>query len=184
MDCTGRALSRRVLTAGLCAAVLVTALAATALGATASLTRFLVRSGEETGFTVRTKPEVIKTIKAFDKGDPNAKRDAVKLKKLGFVEAIEEQLSGPHKAVGGTDVVELANAAGARAFTAHEVAKLKSQGKGRYTRLEVPGVASAAGWAFEGSSHSGYSVNVYWVMGAARCSQATRGPGPSQTSHR
>ncbi len=160
------------LTAGLCAGALATvALIATALAATGGLTRFLVRRGEEPGFTI-AKRQTHMGLKEYLQGDPHFKADAKRLKSAGFQTAAFEQLKGANRAQAGSAVVEFTTPAGARKLTAYAHASVRNQGAGTYTAIKVPRVTSAVGYAFTGSAKNGGAqnrdANVYWVQG--RCS--------------
>lgn len=167
-------ISRRAvrLFTGLCVALLATAaLAATVLAANGTLTRSLVRAGEEPGFTI-AKRQTHLSLKEYLRGDPHARADAKRLKAAGFQTAAFELLKGAHKAQAGSAVVEFKTSAGARKLTASQLAAVHKQGAGTYTTIKVPGVPRASGYAFTASARNGGAkfrdANVYWVQG--RCS--------------
>jgi hypothetical protein len=130
----------------------------------AGLNRFLVRSGEEPGFTPRS-PQVSGSVNAWVSGggEPpqQATADTKRYKAEGFVTAAIEHTTPNGRGDGVSNVIEFATAAGAR----HEMTYLL-QLPGSLTTFTVPGIPNAGGTKGN-NGQGGSDANLVWVQG--RC---------------
>ncbi|HWF25642.1 MAG TPA: hypothetical protein VG275_09360 [Solirubrobacteraceae bacterium] len=150
-------------------ALAATALAATALAAPATLTGFLLRSGEQTGFRVRTRPATQTSVAAFVKSSGGTKRqkltETAQLLKEGFVAASDEQLGATHGRQGFSLAIEFTSPAGAEAGAGDRFTTAFTQQKGaKLSRFRIKAVPSARGVLarYPGGTST---ANVYWTEG-------------------
>ena len=130
------------------------------------LSQFLLKSGEQTGYSVGGKPATSSTPSGFLEGDQftasqlrNAKST---LKKDGFVKAVEESSKGPGSSDGFSWVIEFTNAAGATSAAALFL-HLAQANQNSTQPFSVSGVSGAKGVTDTGSE--GGSANAYWSGG-------------------
>jgi hypothetical protein len=167
------AMTRRgdVLAVGLSAlaCLLVLTFAAPTVASTPPLSQFLLRSGEQPGYDVSSSVQTVTSAASFMKGSAYTAQQAANavktLKRAGFVEAAEENITGSGGLVGFAMVMEFKSAAGARTG-ASVFAHLATLGAGPTPRaFKVPAVTSARGETQIGGS--GGTANAYWYGG--RC---------------
>jgi hypothetical protein len=103
---------RRVVASGsvVVLAVVLAGLGATSAGAgqsvsSASLARYVVQAGEETGYSPSGAPTLIRSAAAWATGDPNAPTDAKRLRGEGFRAALTQQTTGSNS-TGGPPFVQ------------------------------------------------------------------------------
>jgi hypothetical protein len=133
------------------------------------LTHFLLRSGDQPGFSVSGTPKTVASAVEFMQGgaSPSQISSAVSiLNHAGFVQAAEEHTSGAG-GQGFSFVVEFKSAAGARAGAAL-LLYLAGQTKGTKPKVfTITGFANARGVTQVATAGAGASANVYWFDG--RC---------------
>jgi hypothetical protein len=128
---------------------------------TSVLTRFLVRPGEESGFTPRS-PQISSSVNAWVTGEPSPQRsaDSKRYKVEGFVAAALEHTTPRGGGDGISNVIEFATSTGAR----HEMTNLL-RAVGGATTFTVPGVPTARGAKAQSPGET--DTNLVWVQG--RC---------------
>ncbi len=145
-------------------------LGASAGAAASPLSKFLLKSGEQTGYTVSGHPTIASTAAGFIEGGPFTASQAANairtLKHAGFIKAVEEGDNGAGNREGFSSVLEFKSAAGAKTAAALflNLAKTGQAGQATATGFTVPGVVGASGVTELGSS--GASVNAYWSGGS------------------
>lgn len=151
------------------AALAAAALAATALAATGTLTGFLLRTGEQTGYRVRTRPATQTSVATFVNfgGGTKAQRltETAQLLKEGFVAASDEQLGATHGRQGFSLAIEFTSPTGAQAGAGDFLATAVTQQKGaKVSRFRIKAVPSARGVLarYPGGTST---ANVYWTEG-------------------
>jgi hypothetical protein len=158
------------------AAAVLGALASPALSlpAASSLTSFVVRTGEETGFKPEAPPAVYSSIAAFVHGEHDtaqeARKDSARLAAEGFHGAAIEYTILTHSSAAGaglSSVVELGSPAAAARELAHDVlSDIAAQGKrARIRRFTVSGVPGAVGFTATEARHPGGAANVSFSEG-------------------
>ena len=134
--------------------------------ASPALSQFLLKSGEQPGYSVSGKPTVSSTPAGFIEGGQftaSQVRSIVKtLKKAGFVKALEEPTSASSSNVGFSLVIEFTSPAGAQAGAAL-LLHLAEGGQSGWKVFAVSGVPSATGITVNGGA--GASANAYWSAG-------------------
>lgn len=145
------------------------ALTATALAATGTLTGFLLRSGEQTGFRVRTRPATQTSVATFvDTGGGTKQQrltETAQLLKEGFVAASDEQLGATHGRQGFALVIEFTSPTGAQAGAGDLLTTAFTQQPGaKVSRFRIKAVPSARGVLarYPGGTST---ANVYWTEG-------------------
>jgi hypothetical protein len=130
----------------------------------AVLTRFLLRSGEEPGFTPRS-PQISRSVNAWVTGEPSAQRtaDIQRYNAEGFVAAALEHTTPSGGGDGISTVVEFATSTGAR----HEMTYLLHAvgGAPGATTFTVAGIPAARGVKSQNPGET--DTNLVWVQG--RC---------------
>lgn len=141
---------------------------------TSVLTRFLVRSGEEPGFTPRS-PQVFRSVNAWVTGEPSAQRagDIQRYNSEGFVAAALEHTTPSAGGDGISNVVEFATATGAR----HEMTNVL-QTSGGSTTFTVAGIPTARGTKSQNPGET--DANLVWVQG--RCTLLVGESIPNSTA--
>jgi hypothetical protein len=145
------------------------ALTATALATTGILTGFLLRSGEQTGFRVRTRPATQTSVATFVNfgGGTKAERstETARLLKEGFVAASDEQLGATHGRQGFSLAIEFTSPTGAEAGAGDLFTTAVTQQHGaQVSRFRIRAVPSARGLLarYPGGTST---ANVYWTEG-------------------
>ncbi len=132
----------------------------------ASLSRFLLKSNEQPGYTVGGHPSTMTTPSGLIQGGPftaRQKKSIVStLKKAGFVKAVEEATTGSGTNEGFSLVMQFSNAAGAQTG-ATLFLHLAQTGQAGSKPFTVTGVTGAKGVTVTGSA--GGSANAYWSAG-------------------
>jgi hypothetical protein len=72
-----------------------------------TISAYVVRGNEETGFHPAGRPQVAHTVAAGEAGNPNAAADEKRLTSEGFIEGVRVNTSGAHGGQGGSSVTEL-----------------------------------------------------------------------------
>jgi hypothetical protein len=128
---------------------------------TSVLTGFLVRSGEEPGFTPRS-PQISRSVNAWVTGEPPELRtaDIQRYKAEGFVAAALEHTAPSGGGDGVSNVIEFATSTGARQEMTHVL-----QAVGGATKFTVAGVPTARGATAHNPGET--DTNLVWVQG--RC---------------
>ena len=147
--------------------MLVLGLAAPAAAASSSsLSHFLLKSGEQPGYSVGGRPTTSNTAAGFIQGGQftakQAKSIANTLKKAGFVKALEEHTTGSGGSEGFSFVIQFTNPAGAQTGAA-QFLHLAQTGQRGSKPFSVSGVTGAKGVTVSGGA--GASVNAYWSAG-------------------
>jgi hypothetical protein len=129
---------------------------------TTVLTRFLVRSGEEPGFTPRS-PQISRSANAWVTGEPSAQRtaDIQRYNAEGFVAAALEHTTPSGGGDGISTVVKFATSTGAR----HEMTYLLHAvgGAPGATTFTVAGIPTARGVKAQNPGET--DTNLVWVQG-------------------
>jgi hypothetical protein len=161
---------RRLRLALAAAGIVLLVVATTTFAAPSGLIGFLLRSGEQTGFSVEGRPAVQKSIKAVVNygGGSRKQRQTITqlLTKGGFVAAADEHLRASDGRAGFSLVMEFESAASARAAATYLLKLAIQQQKGAtVSRFKVKGVGA------HGVLATGPNVvdtaNLYWTEG--RC---------------
>lgn len=171
MRCGQPASGRRSLSAAVALAALALALLpGPASAAGLGLTAYLLRSGEQPGFSVLGRPVVSRSLAPFLLGDSPRQRAARgrMLRAAGFRAFAAEQLTGARGQQGFSLVFELTSPAGARSVAAAFDRWASIGQSGRLTAFTVPGVGRSAGVRAVARGIS--TANAYWVEG--RCALA------------
>ena len=140
---------RRVSAIGASVAALLVVPAA--LAAT-PLEQFIARAGEVPGFVPQGHPHSISTARAWVAVEPprQAKRDAARLSREGFVVGVFQPLTethDPNHGQGDSTVLELGSPSGARAEQRVEVREgIAAQGNATIKRYAIPGIPRAQGF--------------------------------------
>src|SRR5277367_4048642 len=77
----------------------------------ASLARYVVQTGEETGYSPSGAPTLIRSAASWATGNPNAPTDAKRLRREGFKAALNQQTTGSNNTGGISFVIALASLA-------------------------------------------------------------------------
>ncbi len=128
----------------------------------ASLARYVVQTGEETGYSPSGAPTFTSTAASWATGDPDAAADAKRLRGEGFRAALTQQTTGSDGTGGISFVIALASPAAA---AAEERAQLKEDlaENSPATRFTIKQLPTSEGFAAKGT----YSVaNVLFVEGS------------------
>jgi hypothetical protein len=127
----------------------------------AMLTRFLVRAGEEPGFTPRS-PHLVGSVRAWVRGEPSrqATVDTKRYKAEGFVAAAFEHTTPKGGYDGISNVIEFSTSTGARREMTHLMRSV-----GGATKFRAAGIPGARG--AKGKMPGGSYANLVWVEG--RC---------------
>jgi hypothetical protein len=161
---------RTALTAGIAAASLAT-IGGVAVAAD-TVSRYLLRSGQQPGFRVLGRPVFAPTVSASVRDLHMQGRQATAFGRLltaaGFAGGAQEHLVGPGGRQGFSLVAIVARASGPAAVRNYLINNADHDNAGAHTRLirfRVPGLPSARGvTAFAGTVATS---NVYWTEG--RC---------------
>jgi hypothetical protein len=165
---------RTIAVCGATAVLGVAADPALSLPATPSLTSFVVRAGEETGFTPEARAVVYKRVAAFLRAEHDtaqaAKRDSRRLKAEGFRGAAIEYTiltRGPAAGSGFSSVVELNSPTAAAEELAYDVrSDIAAQGKQvRIRRFTIASVPGAAGFTATEANTPGGVADVSFSEG-------------------
>lgn len=165
---------RRLMTGGL-SALAIGGLVVPALGlgasagaasSSSSLSKFLLKSNEQPGYTVGGHPATSTTPSGLIEGGPftaKQKKSIVRtLKQAGFVKAVEEATKSSGSNEGFSLVMQFSNPAGAQTGAALFL-HLAATGQARTKPFNVAGVAGAKGVTVTGGA--GGSANAYWSAG-------------------
>lgn len=121
----------------------------------ASLAPYIVREGEEAGFSAIGAPTFISSAAAWTAGDPTAAADAKRLRGEGFRGGLTENTAGVNGAAGVSWVIELASPAAAKS---EEQAQLKediaTQRPSPVTRFTIKQLPTSAGFTSRGNSRT------------------------------
>ena len=166
--------ARMITICGTAAVLGVAASPALSIPAASSLTSFVLRTGEETGFKPEAPPAVYSRIAAFVHGEHDtaqeARRDSARLKAEGFRGAAIEYTiltRGPAAGSGLSSVVELGSPTAAAKELAYDVrSDIAAQGKrARIHRFTIAGVPGAVGFTATEAHTPGGAANVSFSEG-------------------
>jgi hypothetical protein len=143
----------------------------------ASLAPYVVRAGEETGYSPSGAPTFTTSAASWTKGNPKAAADAKRLRGEGFRGALAQQTAGPNGTGGVSSVIVLASPAAA---ASEEQAEFKEDvaENSPVTRFTIKQLPTSEGFA--GKSTGRAFGNVLFVEGACvlRVGDATNGANP------
>jgi len=160
---------RRVVASGsvVALAVMLPGLGVAAAGApqsvsSASLARYVLRAGEETGYSPSGAPTFTRSAASWATGNPNAAADAKRLREEGFSAALTQHTTGPNSTGGVSGVIVLASPAAA---AAEERAQLKEDvaQNSPVTRFTIKQLPTSEGFTAKGTSAV---ANVLFVEGS------------------
>jgi hypothetical protein len=128
----------------------------------ASLARYTVRAGEETGYSPSGAPAFTTSAAAWTKGNPKAAADAKRLRGEGFRGVLSQPTTGPNSTGGISFVMVLASPTAA---ASEEQAELKEDiaENSPVTRFTIKQLPTAEGFA--GKSTGRAFGNVLFVEG-------------------
>jgi hypothetical protein len=142
------------------------AIGAAGAATTSPLSHFLIKSGEEPGYSVSGRPTTITTAAGMVAGGSLSKSQSQSiisaLRKAGFVKAVEENTKGTGSNEGLSLVIQFSSPAGAKTGAAL-LLHLAKTGQGGTKPFTVAGVPGAQGVTLTGSA--GGSANAYWSTG-------------------
>jgi hypothetical protein len=143
----------------------------------ASLARYIVRAGEETGYSPSGKPTFTTSAASWTKGNPKAAADAKRLRGAGFRGVLSQQTTGANGTGGVSFVMALASPAAA---AREEQAEFKEDvaENSPVTRFTIKQLPTAEGFA--GKSTGRAFGNVLFVEGSCvlLVGAATKGANP------
>ena len=143
----------------------------------ASLAPYVVRAGEETGYSPSGAPTFTRSAASWATGNPKAAVDAKRLRGEGFRGALSQQTTGSNGTGGVSFVIVLASPAAA---TSEEQAEVKENiaENSPVTRFTIKQLPTSEGWA--GKDNSGAFGNVMFVEGSCvlLVGDATDGANP------
>jgi hypothetical protein len=106
-----------------------------------TISAYVVRSNEETGFHPAGRPQVAHTVAAGEAGNPNAAADEKRLTSEGFIQGVMVNTSGADGGQGGSSVTELRSSAeAAREQHASIREASPEQGGAAVSHFAVPGI--------------------------------------------
>ncbi|MGH9920906.1 MAG: hypothetical protein ACRD6W_18815 [Nitrososphaerales archaeon] len=151
------------------ASVLGIGLASGAASAAANANGFLLRPGEQPGFTVKGKPTTESTLKSFlasmDLSVSQQKTYEKRFARAGFILASGELLAASKGRQGFSEVVEFRRRTSAREAAASFLAVTRSaQGTAKVSGFTVPGIPSVRGITARGGTTTA-TANAYWYTG-------------------
>jgi hypothetical protein len=120
-----------------------------------SLGPYIVRAGEESGFSEIGAPSFTSSAAAWAAGNSTAAADAKRLRGEGFRGALSENTAGVNDAAGVSWVIALASPAAAKS---EEQAELKedmaAQGRSPVTRFTIKQLPTSAGFTGRGNGRT------------------------------
>ena len=143
----------------------------------ASLAPYVVRAGEETGYSPSGAPTFTRSAASWATGNPKAAVDAKRLRGEGFRAALTQQTTGSNGTGGVSFVIVLASPAAAASEERAEVKEDIAENS-PVTRFTIKQLPTSEGWA--GKDNSGYFGNVMFVEGSCvlLVGDATDGANP------
>jgi hypothetical protein len=128
----------------------------------ASLARYVVQTGEETGYSPSGAPTFTRSAASWATGDPDAPTDAKRLRGEGFKAALTQQTTGSSGTGGISFVIALASPVAA---AAEERAQLKEDiaENSAVTRFTIKQLPTSEGFTAKGTSSV---ANVLFVEGS------------------
>jgi len=129
----------------------------------ASLAPYVVRAGEETGYSPSGAPTFTRSAASWTTGNPKAAADAKRLRGEGFRAALTQQTTGPNGTGGVSFVIELASPAAAASEEQAEVKEDIAENS-PVTRFTIKQLPTSEGWT--GKDTSGAFGNVMFVEGS------------------
>src|ERR1700722_9087964 len=129
----------------------------------ASLARYVVQTGEETGYSPSGAPTFTRSAASWASGNPDAPTDAKRLRREGFKAALTQQTTGSNSDGGISFVIALASPAAA---AAEERAQLKEDlaENSSVTRFTIKQLPTSEGFAAQGTNMR--VANVLFVEGS------------------
>jgi hypothetical protein len=128
----------------------------------ASLARYVVQTGEESGYSLSSTPTFTRSAASWATGGPDAPTDAKRLRGEGFRGALTQHTTGSNGTVGESFVIALASPAAA---AAEERAQLEEDlaENGAVTRFTIKQLRTSEGFAAPGTNSA---ANVLFVEGS------------------
>lgn len=118
----------------------------------ASLAPYVVRAGEEAGFSAIGAPTFTSSAAAWTAGDPTAAADAKRLRGEGFRGALTENTAGVDGTAGVSWVIELASPAAAKSEEQAQLKDIAAQSPSPVTRFTIKQLPTSAGFTSRGNS--------------------------------
>jgi hypothetical protein len=128
----------------------------------ASLSRYVVQTGEETGYSPSGAPTFTRSAAAWATGDPNAPTDAKRMRGEGFKAALTQHTTGPNGAAGLSFVIALASPAAAAAEERVQLNEDVAENS-QVTRFTIKQTPTSEGFATKGTATA---ANVLFVEGS------------------
>jgi hypothetical protein len=118
----------------------------------ASLAPYIVRAGEESGFSAIGAPTFTSSAAAWTAGDPTAAADAKRLHGEGFRGALTENTAGVNGAQGVSWVIELASPAAAKSEEQAQLTEdVSAQSPSPVTHFTIKQLPTSAGFTSRGN---------------------------------
>ncbi|MFZ0042360.1 MAG: hypothetical protein WAK93_13700 [Solirubrobacteraceae bacterium] len=133
-----------------------------------TISAYVVRGNEETGFHPAGRPQVAHTVTAGEAGNPNAAADEKRLTSEGFSQGVMVNTSGADGGAGGSSVTELRSAAmAAREQHASVQEAALEQGGPTVSHFAVARIPGSTGIVAAAPAGSQSTANLYFREG--RC---------------
>ena len=151
-----------VMLLGGCGSSSKTASSATQSAASASLAPYLVRAGEETGYSLEGAPTLASSPAAWDKGEAGEAAETKRLTEEGFHAALTVHTTGSNRA-GVSFVVELATPSAAQRELAAQFKEqvAEQHPSSQFTVATIPGAQGMVA-----SGHGKVDANVWFSEGS------------------
>lgn len=129
----------------------------------ASLARYVVQTGEETGYSPSGEPTFTRSAASWATGNPNAASDAKRMRGEGFKASLDQNTTGSNGTAGLSFVIALASPAAA---AAEERAQLKEDlaENSPATRFKIKQLPTSEGFTAQGTNMR--VANVLFVEGS------------------
>lgn len=122
-------------------------------GAAASLAPYVVRAGEEAGFSAIGAPTFTGSAGAWTAGDPAAAADAKRLRREGFRGGLTEYTAGVNDAAGVSWVIELASPSAAKSEEQSQLKEaIAAESPSPVKRFTIKQLPTSAGFTSRGNS--------------------------------
>jgi hypothetical protein len=131
----------------------------------ASLARYVVRAGEETGYSPKRAPTFYGSAAEWTAGNSTAAVDAKRLRGEGFRGALTQSMAGAHGAQGISIVIALASPTAARSEEQSQLKEdIADQSPSPVTRFTIKQLPTST--AFTAKGDGGVAANVLFVEGS------------------
>jgi hypothetical protein len=133
----------------------------------ASLSRYVVQTGEETGYSLSGAPTFTRSAAAWATGDPNAPTDAKRMRGEGFRAALTQHTTGSNGTAGVSFVIAVASHAAAAAEERVQLSEDLSENS-HVTRFTIKKLPTSEGFAakFAANGINMRVANVLFVEGS------------------